>query len=219
MGPTLQLVFFDLDGTISRRDTMVPYLIGFLVRRPWRLPRLLLAVPAAFRYVFGHKDRGDLKGALIHAVMGGSTSAEVAAWTAEFVPHLLARGLFGDAKRAVEAHRSQGDHLVLMSASVDLYVPEIGKALGFSETVCSRVRWNGDRLDGHLVSANCRDVEKVRFFNEIRTRLPDARTIAYGNSTPDLPHLDRADQGWMVNPGGRLRAECERLGISPVHWS
>ncbi len=219
MGPPLQLVFFDLDGTISRRDTLVPYIIGFLLRRPWRLPRLLLAAPAAFRYAFGSKDRGALKGALIHAAMAGATNAEVAAWTAAFVPNLLERGLFADAKRAVEAHRSQGDHLVLMSASVDLYVPDIGKALGFSETVCSRVRWNGDRLDGHLISANCRDVEKVRFFNEIQKRFPDTRTIAYGNSSPDLPHLDKADQGWMVNPGSRLRAECERLGISPVQWS
>ncbi len=159
----MQLVFFDLDGTISRRDTLVPYLFGFMIRHPWRLPRLLLALPAAFQFLV-QRDRGALKGALIHAVMGRVKPADVAAWTAAFVPRLVERGLFADALRAIEAHRCAEDHLVLMSASVDLYVPDIGKALGFSETVCSRVRWEGDRLDGRLSGANCRDLEKARIF-------------------------------------------------------
>jgi phosphatidylglycerophosphatase C len=214
----LQLVFFDLDGTISRRDTLVPFLAGFLARRPWRLPRLLLALPAVIQFI-SRRDRGALKGALIHAVMGGVKRADVAAWTADFVPRLIERGLFADALRAIEAHRCAEDHLVLMSASVDLYVPDIGKALGFSETLCSRVRWNQDRLDGRLSGANCRDIEKARLFREIRLRFPDDRTIAYGNSTPDLPHLDLADQGWMINATGRLLAECERRKIGVLEWS
>ena len=214
----MQLVFFDLDGTISRRDTLVPFLAGFLARRPWRLPRLLLALPAVIQFI-SRRDRGALKGALIHAVMGGVKRADVAAWTADFVPRLIERGLFADALRAIEAHRCAEDHLVLMSASVDLYVPDIGKALGFSETLCSRVRWNQDRLDGRLSGANCRDIEKARLFREIRLRFPDDRTIAYGNSTPDLPHLDLADQGWMINATGRLLAECERRKIGVLEWS
>ncbi len=214
----MQLVFFDLDGTISRRDTLVPYLVGFLVRRPWRLPRLVLALPAVVQFI-GRRDRGALKGALIHAVMGGLKPAEVSAWTADFVPRLIERGLFADALRAIEAHRCAEDHLVLMSASIDLYVPDIGKALGFNETVCSRVRWTQDRLDGRLIGANCRDVEKARLFREIRLRFPDDRTIAYGNSSPDLPHLDLADQGWMINATGRLLAECERRKIGVLAWS
>ena len=214
----MQLVFFDLDGTISRRDTLVPYLFGFMIRHPWRLPRLLLALPAAFQFLV-QKDRGALKGSLIHAVMGGVKPADVAAWTAAFVPRLIERGLFADALRAIEAHRCADDHLVLMSASVDLYVPDIGKALGFNETVCSRVRWDGDRLDGRLIGANCRDLEKARIFREIRLRFPDDRTVAYGNSTPDLPHLDLADQGWMINARGTLLAECERRKIGVLDWS
>ena len=35
-------------------------------------------------------------------------------------------------------HRARGDRLLLMSASTDLYVPRIGRALGFDETICTR---------------------------------------------------------------------------------
>ena len=34
-----QLVVFDLDETITRHDTLLPYAMGFVTRRkPWRLP-------------------------------------------------------------------------------------------------------------------------------------------------------------------------------------
>ena len=43
--PARRLAVFDLDGTITRHDTLVPYLMGYGRRHPaglwrlWRLPR------------------------------------------------------------------------------------------------------------------------------------------------------------------------------------
>lgn len=214
----MQVVFFDLDGTITRRDTLVGYVAGALLRRPWRLPRLLGVLPTLWRFGRGRADRGDLKGSLLHCALGGLERQALERWTAQYVPRLLARGVFDDALHAIEAHRSQQDHLVLMSASVDLYVPAIGRALGFTETVCSVVRWNGEKLDGRLDGPNCRDERKAAVVREYRERFPDSRSIAYGNSAPDLPHLDLVDQGWCVNARGALRAECERRRVTVVDW-
>ena len=36
------LAVFDLDGTITRHDTLLPFLGGYLLRHPWRLPRVVL---------------------------------------------------------------------------------------------------------------------------------------------------------------------------------
>lgn len=214
----MQLVFFDLDGTITRRDTLVPYVLSLLLRRPWRLPRLLGVLPALLRFLSGKADHGDLKGQLLRCALGGLRRSVLDAHTARFVPRLLARGVFADALRAIDAHRSQQDHLVLMSASVDLYVPAIGAALGFSETICSVVRWQGERLQGTLASANVRDEEKLAQVRRLRMRFPDARAIAYGNSMPDLAHLDSVDHGWCVNATGKLKAECERRRIAVIDW-
>ena len=135
------------------------------------------------------------------------------------MPRLLRRGVFTDAIAAIRAHQAQGDHLVLMSASVDLYVPRIGIALGFSETVCSRVIWQGDSLDGHLDGPNCRDVVKTHWLERVRARFPERSVVAYGNSSPDLPHLRLADQALLVNPGRSLRREAGGRAIQFVHWS
>jgi phosphatidylglycerophosphatase C len=216
---TARLVFFDLDGTITHRDTLSGYVAGFALRHPRRLLGFIRVLPALLVFLFVDRDRGRLKGALIHAVMGGSTRAAIASWTARYVPRLLARGVFREALDCIARHRQAGHHLVLMSATVDLYVPDIAAALGFDEHLCSRVIWNGERLDGHLQGSNVRDVEKVRLLRATAARFPGVGIIAYGNSAPDLPHLAVADEAVLVNPGKALRAAAADLNARFVNWT
>ncbi len=218
VGVEPKLVFFDLDGTITYRDTLLPYVLRYAGRHPVRAFRLAGVLPTLLRYLLGRADRGALKGALVHAALGGLTREELAAWTREFVPRLLARGVFRDALDAIREHRAAGDHLVLMSASVDLYVPDIGIALGFHETVCSRVRWSGDRLDGRLDGPNCRDVEKVRQLQRIAPRFAGRAIVAYGNSAPDLDHLRLVGAPVLVNAPRKLREKAAGLPVCFVEW-
>jgi phosphatidylglycerophosphatase C len=212
------LAVFDLDGTITRHDTLGPFLAGFLLRHPWRLARLALTAPALARYPL-QRDRGALKGALIQAALGGLARAPLERWSAEFVPRLLERGLYREALSAIAQHRAHGDRLVLMSASTDLYVPRLGAALGFDECVCTRVAWRADgRLDGRLASPNCRGEEKRRCLAALIARDAPERVVAYGNAASDLPHLRLAQQGYLVNaPVRLLRAGDGR--IQALHWS
>lgn len=191
---------FDLDGTITRSDTLLPFLIGFLKRHPWRLPRLLLAVPTIVAYLIGRADRGALKGALIHQVLGGFQCQEILAWSEVFVPQLVQNGLFAEALVAIAEQRSQGAHLVLLSASPDLYVPLVGHALGFDEIISSRVLWEADgTLNGRLDGPNCRGIEKVRQLQRLLQRRQPSQSSAYGNSDADLAHLALVDEGTYVN--------------------
>ncbi|MGB6450625.1 MAG: hypothetical protein WBE92_07725, partial [Steroidobacteraceae bacterium] len=66
-----RLVVFDLDGTITRRGTLVPYVAGLLAKRPLQLLRLLRVVPALLAYSLGRIDRGALKARLLRATLRG----------------------------------------------------------------------------------------------------------------------------------------------------
>jgi len=211
------LAVFDLDGTITRADTLAPYIFGYLWRAPWRLPRLLAVLPALAR--FGcDRDRGVLKGALLHATLGGLPRARLAHWSEHFVAWLLRHGVYRQALQAIEAHRRRGDRLVLMSASTDLYVPQIGRALGFEDVICTRVRWRDDeRLDGRLASANCREMEKQRQLMALIERLRPGTVYTYGNSGADLPHMQLATEGILVNGSSRLRRGATP-GLRHVRW-
>jgi phosphatidylglycerophosphatase C len=214
----MALVVFDLDGTVSRHDTLLAYLTGFLRHNRARWPRVLRSAPAMLGFVTGIVDRGQLKAALMRAVLGGCTRQVIEAWTARYVTELLEHGLFADALAAIATHRRSADTLVLMSASPDLYVPEIARRLGFNETICTGVRWRGEYLDGGLSTANCQGAEKARRFVELRSRHPHELTVAYGNSASDFDHLKLASEAWLVNASSELRREGERANFHCVTW-
>jgi phosphatidylglycerophosphatase C len=214
-----QLAVFDLDGTITRHDTLIQFVLGYVKSRPWRLFGFLLALPAVLLYVLRLSDRGALKGAVMHWTLGGSSRRDLDEWTARFVPRLLEQGVFAKAMAQIAEHKRNGDVLVLMSASPDLYVPAIAQHLGFAVTTCTGVRWKGDRFDGRLTTANCRGEEKVRRFGELRARHAGLRTAAYGNADSDVDHLRLADRGVLVNGDERARRRAVELGVVCEVWS
>jgi phosphatidylglycerophosphatase C len=212
----MRVAVFDLDGTITRHDTLWPYLRGFLRRHPragfW--PRVLAAVA---RYPLD-RDRGLLKSRLLRIAMAGATRLQVEAWTADYVASLGDAELCPGALVAIASHRAAGDRLVLLSASVDLYVPALGRRLGFDEVICTEVAWREARLDGALVTENRRAEEKRRCVEALRARLPGARFTAYGNARSDFAHLQAVEEPVLVNAHTALRQAGERLGFRTTEW-
>jgi HAD superfamily hydrolase (TIGR01490 family) len=211
-----RLAVFDLDGTITRRDTFLPYVRGWLAQRSRRLPLGVLA--AAARFLAAGRDRGRLKSDILRLCMGGATRHAVREWTVEFVAGLGERDFCPGAFSAIADHQAAGDRLVLLSASVDLYVPAIGERFGFTETICTEVRWQGDALDGALVTENRRGEEKLRCIEALRRRFPGASIAAYGNSGSDLPHLAAVERPLLVNAGAAARQKAEKMGIPSADW-
>lgn len=214
-----RLVVFDLDGTLTRRYTFAPYVVGLLAERPWQLLRLLRVLPAIAAFALGARNRGTLKAQLLRATLAGRSRSEIQGWTAQFVRRLLQRGLHREALATLERHRAAGDLLVLLSASPDLYVPAIGAELGFQEVICTQIAWRGDRLEGGLRTANRRGKEKTRCLERLRERYPELPTSAYANSASDLDHLSRVDEPLLVNGSPSARRAAERLGIARTRWA
>jgi len=119
---------------------------------------------------------------------------------------------------AIEAHRNAGDWLVLLSASTEFYVREIGSRLGFDQVICSECRWDGDRLDGRLKTANRRGAEKTRCLAELRAMHPQATIAAYGNAASDLDHLRHVDAPRVVNASFWTRNRARTLGLPVESW-
>jgi phosphatidylglycerophosphatase C len=212
----MRIAVFDLDGTITRRDTLLPYLRGWLQRHP-RAGFRRHALAGLARFML-NRDRGRLKSDLLRAGMGGATADEVRAWTVEFVAGLGPAEFCPGALAAIDRHRTAGDRLVLLSASVDLYVPDIGRRLGFEETICTEVAWRDGRLDGALTSPNRRAEEKLLCVERLRDRIPGAAIAAYGNARSDFPHLQGVEEPVLVNASAGLRRAAARIGIHTADW-
>ncbi|MGH7232969.1 MAG: HAD family hydrolase [Nitrospiraceae bacterium] len=218
MDAARRLAVFDLDGTLTRRDSYLPYLIGFLVRHPRRLVRTLHLPWQVCRFVIGGISNTDLKRQFLHACLGGVRRAEVRRWTEAFVDGLIARGFRRDALAALEQHRQNGDVLVLLTASFDLYADELARRLKFDQVICTQAEWRGDRLSGNLASPNRYGAEKLRCLTELKKAYPAATIIAYADHHSDLPLLRFADKGILINGTAHAQTLAARDGIPCLQW-
>ena len=212
------IALFDLDGTLTWRDTLLPFLLGFVRRRPHRAVGLW-RLPLALARYWQDRDRGALKSSVIRMLMRNEKRAVLDAWAQSFVAELKPKQRFRPlALAVVEAHRGAGDHLVLLSASPDLYVPKIGQLLGFERTLCTELEWQGERLDGRLKSPNRRGEEKLHCLAWLREQYPGSQVIAYGNSASDLDHLRQADRALLVNGDSAARRLAAKFNIAVSYW-
>lgn len=209
---------FDLDGTLTRADTFFPFVTGLLLLHPSRWIRAVLLPLDILLYLVGRLDRGGLKGAILRTLFAGMPRATLQAWVAQFAAAAMRERMHADGVAALRQHAQTGDHVVVLSASPDLYVPEIGRLLGAHETICTQIRWDGQTLDGRLAGPNRRDHEKARVLQALRQAHPGLSVIAYGNSPPDLIHMQHCQEAVYVNASAGEAAELAARGIRTVSW-
>jgi len=217
------IAVFDLDGTVTTRDTTAAYLLGYLRQHPRRLANCLPPAIGALGLAAGLVERADLKRAAIRAVLGGTGHDEIAAWTDRFVAWCLRALVRPIARTRIEAHARAGHHLILATASLDLHVRPIGRALGFSDVICTKVAWTRDRkISGDLDGDNMRDNKKLAAVQRavaLAESAPHrAAVIAYSDHHADLPLLRWADQAVAVNPTRQLAATASIEGIAIEDW-
>ena len=176
-------------------------------------------LPIGIAIVCGVRDRGRLKSWLLRAFAGGVDSAVLDRWSATQVQQVVETQLRAGAVATLRAHQAAGDHVILLSASVDAYVPRIGSLLGITDVICTGVRWHEDgRLDGRLTTANRQGEEKAVVLRALRERFPGRVFAAYGNTTGDLPHLRLVERPLLVNGNASAKRQAAALGIATDEW-
>lgn len=209
--PSRALAAFDLDGTLTRRDTLLPFLLRAI--GPGRTCRAILAssVPLAKAAAFGGRHRDEAKVVLLQRVLGGLSLEALAESAESFADHVVARNLRPEVRARADWHRTQGHELVLVSASPELYVAPIGRRLGFDAVLATRLEVDeAGNLTGRILGANCRGPEKIVRLREWRGD-GVAIAYAYGNSSGDREMLALATTAARVSRGRvglvKMRAE------------
>jgi len=190
---------FDFDGTLSRRDTFLPFL-----QRVCGAQRLYRALarsgPALSRMAVGRADRDAVKDALLVRLLAGHPADELAEQGLAYAEFLRSSDrLRPDTVARARDHLERGHHVVVVSASPSVYLEPLAAALGFQAALATRLEVDGGLVTGRMVGGNCRGPEKVtRLETWLAGRAP--RIYAYGNSSGDRELLARADVGVMVRP-------------------
>jgi phosphatidylglycerophosphatase C len=193
---------FDFDKTVSTRDNVIQFL-----RAAVGTPRLVWALmrtgPRLVAAAFNERKRDVAKAALVRRTLTGYDAARLTEVATRFADNVVHRHLRADVVERVEWHRRQGHELVLVSASLAMYLELIAKKLGFDAVLATELAVRDDgRLTGELAGANVRGAEKVRRLDQWLGDGP-AFVWAYGDSSGDRELLARADQPISVGRSPR----------------
>ncbi len=215
-----RVAVFDLDGTVTRSDTYLAFLLRYLRARPQRLIRCI-GLPAVLAlYAAKLKTNSFVKQQFLAAVFGGVSRAEMERASAVFVKRILADQVRPAALERIRAHREAGDRVVLATASFDVYVDMLAQRLGVDEVVSSRVGWTADgRVSGQLDGANCYGPEKLRRVTAVLGQRPTETVVAYSDSHADLPLLNWADEPYAINPTETLAAIADQTAMPVLDWN
>jgi phosphatidylglycerophosphatase C len=195
MTPRPIVAAFDVDGTLTTRDCVVPFL-----RRSLGTSRVLVVLarhPILLVIALIRRDRDRVKELAVSAFAGRSAAA-IAVEGERFAADVEERSMRPDSRARLAWHRRQGHQVVLVSASLDAYLQPLGERLGVDGVLCAMLDVGADgNLTGRLVGRNCRGPEKVARL-EAWLAGRDVELWAYGDSAGDRELLARADRPHLV---------------------
>lgn len=193
---------FDFDGTLTRGDSLLPFLQEGLGRAG--LARALLrTAPALLAWKLGRLDNEAAKVRLLQAALAGRPRAELEAWAARLRDRRLPALWRPEALARLRWHQAQGHRCVMVSASPELYLAPVAQALGLA-LLGSRLAWDAaGRATGALDGRNCHGPEKLRRLHAWWAGHPPAELWAYGDSAGDAALLAAADRPWYRGREGR----------------
>ena len=191
---------FDFDGTLIRGDSMWYVLHGGLGSKRWCWV-LLLSSPWIVMYLFGLCSNEKAKSKLLYHALAHRPLTEVEQWGHQFVQTKMPHLFHPPTLERLAWHKARGHACLLVSASVDLYMVQVGRALGMDDVLCTPMEVAGLLVTGHMGGPNCHGPEKVRRIQRWLDAKSWARSTvelyAYGDSSGDAAMLDMADHAFM----------------------
>ena len=198
--------FFDLDRTLLRRSSALAgsfHERGMISR--WQMLRaagwqlLFVARGASHEAVQRAAEDG------LH-VLAGYTPEQLRELVAEAMEPVLRPLVYAEPLRLVEQHRSRGEPVYIVSATLQEIVEAIAEDLGFDGglgTTCEVVdgRYTGRAVRALHAGAKAECLREVA----VEEGFELAECTAYSDSHTDLPFLEAVGHPVAVNPDRALR--------------
>lgn len=188
------LALFDFDGTITVSDTWAPF-IRFATPRPRLLAGQALLSPVTLGYLLGAVSASTGRRVVARTAFQGADVKRMRELGAEYAATVLPGVVRQSALERIEWHKRQEDDVVIVSASLDVYIRPWCEAHGV-QYICTTLEDRAGRLTGRCVDGDCSGAEKAR---RIQQRYDLSRygvVYAYGDSDEDAQMLALAHRKW-----------------------
>jgi HAD superfamily hydrolase (TIGR01490 family) len=213
---------FDLENTLIASNVVESY--AWLASRhldPADKLRLVaqLVGDAPRLLALDRRDRSDFLRSFYRRY-DGAPAARTAADGWELLGDLIITRSFPEGIARVRHHRRLGHRTLLITGALDFVVEPLAPL--FDEIVCASLGKRPDgTLTGEMTSAPPTGEARAILIEEWASSLGLSleQTVAYADSTSDLPMLEASGHPVAVNPEAKLATIARRRGWLVEHWS
>lgn len=189
------LALFDFDGTITDEDMFSAFL-HYSVFGPRKWVGNVVILPFYALYKVGVIPAKRMRPIASFIAFSGRRTLDVEALGAQFAKEVIEKRIRPEAQAKLDWHQTQGDTIVVVSASLNAYLSPWCKNLGY-QLLCSELLGDSKYISGFYLSGDCsleRKVERIKAAYDVS----QYETIyAYGDTHEDIPMLKLADHATM----------------------
>ncbi|PID30783.1 MAG: hypothetical protein CR982_00865 [Candidatus Cloacimonadota bacterium] len=195
-----KVVYSDLDGTITIKDTYTRYIFRY-----GNLSWLILSLPNLLwlftLYLLKIVSRNDMKKETIKIFLKGKSGTLLEQLSKDFIPSLR---FYDNVLEKIDSYKREGYKIILVTASPSLYVKHLCKKLDYDGFIATELEERFGLLTGNVIGDNNNFDEKVKRIKKSPYYKQGQHIVAFGNSKGDYPMLDMAEEYYYVDSKGDI---------------
>jgi HAD superfamily hydrolase (TIGR01490 family) len=185
-----RIAFFDFDGTITTKDTLLEFVkfskgslrfyLGFLLTSPWMVAYKL-------KLTSNHKAKEKF----LTWFFSNTPQPVFQDWCTRFAAEIIPGLIRPKALTEIAKLQELGATVVIVSASPENWIKPWSEPMGL-QLIATRLTLKKEKLTGMIEGRNCHGKEKVSRIKENYTLSDYNEILAYGDTSGDRPMLDLA---------------------------
>lgn len=189
-----KIAFFDFDGTITTKDTLLEFIryskgnflffLGFLLNMPYLLAYKL-------KLISNQYAKEKVLRFFFHDTPVESFKYYCTTFSENILPALIRPKALEEIKKLQENNTM----VVVVSASPENWIEEWAAKNGL-QLIASKLEVNNEKITGKILGKNCHGNEKVNRINASFDLLCYHVVAAYGDSSDDKPMLQLASHAY-----------------------
>ena len=195
-----KIIFTDLDGTLTLRDTYLKFLLKNLTPYIFfkNAPILVMMI---VNHILKKIDDNEVKKITFKMLFYGyKQDIDIS----DFIKSIPWNYKVLD---SIEKKRLDGYKVVIVTASPDVYVKNVCDYLKYDDFISTKTMKQNDCLTGAFDGEICNFEEKPKRIKEFMSGRELEHSISYGNSSGDFEMLKFCDESYFVNKKNIKRFE------------
>ncbi len=186
----MNLALFDFDDTITSKEMFRLFLSTAIAPHRIVAGRIIL-LPLIGAYHLGVVSGSLIRACLIRLGFSGVPVTQFENLGRDFASKIIPGFVRPEALARINWHRLQGDKVVVVSGSLDVYLKHWCEQQGV-DLICSSLEHKNNKLTGRYQGRQCFGTEKARRIKEHYDLNIYPLIYAYGDSKDDLEMMELA---------------------------